>query len=89
MWRIGLSTERPPALYSGAVHTLASRRRVSLSDLFSEACSRIDITPEEALCCERTKDPLRLLITKDRHVDFELVDDPENERLTLGSILES
>ena len=89
MWRIGLATERPPALYSGAVHTLASRRRVSLSDLFSEACRRMDITPEEALGCERTKDQLRLLITKDRHVDFELVDDPENERLTLGSILES
>ena len=49
----------------------------------------MDITPEEALGCERTKGQLRLLITKDRYVDFELVDDPENERLTLGSILES
>ena len=89
MWRIGLPRECPPALHSGAVHTLASRRRVSLSDLFADACRRMDITPEEALGCERAKDQLRLMISKDRYVDFELVDDPENERLTLGSILES
>ena len=49
----------------------------------------MDITPEEALGCERTKDRLRLMIADDRSVDFELVDDPENDRLILGSALDS
>ncbi len=73
----------------GVVNDLASRRRVSLSDLYSDACRRMDITPEEALGCERQPDRLRLMITQDRWVDFELVDDPENDRLVLGSTLES
>lgn len=68
---------------------MSSRRRVSLSDLFADACRRMDITPEEALGCERTKDRLRLMIADDRSVDFELVDDPENDRLILGSALDS
>ena len=45
----------------------------------------MDITPEEALGCERQPDRLRLMITQDRWVDFELVDDPENDRLVLGA----
>lgn len=73
----------------GAVNDLASRRRVSLSDLYADACRRMDITPEEALGCERQPDRLRLMITHDRWVDFELVDDPENDRLVLGATLES
>ncbi len=73
----------------GAVNVLASRRRVSLSDLYADACRRMDITPEEALGCERQPDRLRLMITHDRWVDFELVDDPENDRLVLGATLES
>ena len=68
---------------------LASRRRVSLSDLYADACRRMDITPEEALGCERQPDRLRLMITQDRWVDFELVDDPENDRLVLGTTLDS
>ena len=68
---------------------LASRRRVSLSDLYADACRRMDITPEEALGCERQPDRLRLMISKDRWVDFELLDDPENDRLVLGTTLES
>lgn len=68
---------------------LASRRRVSLSDLYADACRRMDITPEEALGCERQPDRLRLMITHDRWVDFELVDDPENDRLVLGATLDS
>ncbi len=68
---------------------LASRRRVSLSDLYADACRRMDITPEEALGCERQPDRLRLMITQDRWVDFELVDDPENDRLVLGATLDS
>lgn len=73
----------------GAVNDLASRRRVSLSDLYADACRRMDITPEEALGCERQPDRLRLMITHDRWVDFELVDDPENDRLVLGATLDS
>ena len=73
----------------GVVDDLASRRRVSLSDLYADACRRMDITPEEALGCERQPDRLRLMITHDRWVDFELVDDPENDRLVLGATLES
>ena len=49
----------------------------------------MDITPEEALGCERTKDRLRLMIAEGRAVDFELVDDPENDRLMLGGIVEA
>ncbi len=49
----------------------------------------MDITPEEALGCERQPDRLRLMITHDRWVDFELVDDPENDRLVLGATLDS
>jgi hypothetical protein len=49
----------------------------------------MDITPEEALGCERQPDRLRLMISKDRWVDFELLDDPENDRLVLGTTLES
>ena len=68
---------------------MASRRRVSLSDLYADACRRMDITPEEALGCERQTDRLRLMISKDRWVDFELLDDTENDRLVLGTTLES
>ena len=68
---------------------MSSRRRVSLSDLFADACRRMDITPEEALGCERTKDRLRLMIAEGRTVEFELLDDPENDRLMLGGIVES
>ena len=49
----------------------------------------MDVTPEEALGCERFADRLRLLITKDNWVEFELVEDPENDRLVIGSIIES
>ena len=49
----------------------------------------MDITPEEALGCERTKDRLRLMIAEGRTVDFELIDDPENDRLMLGGIVEA
>ena len=49
----------------------------------------MDITPEEALGCERTKDRLTLMIAEGRTVDFELVDDPENDRLMLGGIVEA
>ena len=49
----------------------------------------MDITPEEALGCERQTDRLRLMISKDRWVDFELLDDTENDRLVLGTTLES
>ncbi len=68
---------------------MASRRRVSLSDLYAEACRRMDITPEEALGCERQSDRLRLMIAQDRWTDFELIDDPENDRLVLGAEMES
>lgn len=86
-----MGVPRDNSAYSpqGAVDTLASRRRVSLSDLYADACRRMDITPEEALGCERQPDRLRLMITHDRWVDFELVDDPENDRLVLGATLES
>ena len=73
----------------GVVDTLASRRRVSLSDLYADACRRMDITPEEALGCERQPDRLRLMISHDRWVDFELIDDPDNDRLVLGAALDS
>ena len=80
---------RSVGLPQGVGDLLASRRRVSLSDLYADACRRMDITPEEALGCERQPDRLRLMITQDRWVDFELVDDPENDRLVLGTTLDS
>ncbi len=49
----------------------------------------MEITPEEAMGCERFKDRLRLLISEDRSVEFELVDDPENDRLILGTLIDS
>jgi len=80
---------RSARLPQGVGDLLASRRRVSLSDLYADACRRMDITPEEALGCERQPDRLRLMITQDRWVDFELVDDPENDRLVIGTTLDS
>lgn len=68
---------------------MSSRRKVSLSDLYADACRRMDVTPEEALGCERFADRLRLLITKDNWVEFELVEDPESDRLVIGSIIET
>ena len=67
---------------------MATRRRVSLSDLYSAACRRVDVTPEEALGCERVGDRLRLMITKDKIMEFLLVDDPESDRLILGPDVE-
>jgi hypothetical protein len=49
----------------------------------------MDITPEEALGCERFSDRLRLMITSERWVDFELVEDTESDRLVLGAVIES
>ena len=49
----------------------------------------MEITPEEAIGCERFKDRLRLLISEDRSVEFELVDDSENDRLILGTLIEA
>ncbi len=49
----------------------------------------MDIVPEEALGCERLPDRLRLLITRDEWVDFELVEDSESQRLVLGGVVES
>ena len=69
--------------------SLASRRKVSLSDLYADACRRMDITPEEALGCERFADRLRLVIATDRWVDFELAEDTESDRLVLGAVIES
>ena len=74
---------------AGCKRPLASRKKVSLSDLYADACRRMDITPEKALGCERLTDRLRLMITSDRWVDFELVEDTESDRLVLGAIIES
>jgi hypothetical protein len=89
MCKIGSFWSTLMTYHLGVVIALSSRRRVSLSDLFADACRRMDITPEQALGCERTKDRLRLMIAEDRAVDFELVDDPENDSVMLGSVLES
>lgn len=67
---------------------LATRRRVSLSDLYADACRRVDVTPEEAVGCERVGDRLRLMVTRDTTVEFLLVDDPESDRLVLGPTIE-
>lgn len=67
---------------------MATRRRVSLSDLYADACRRVDVTPEEAVGCERVGDRLRLMVTKDTTIEFLLVDDPESDRLVLGQAIE-
>ena len=73
---------------AGRHHLLATRRRVSLSDLYADACRRVDITPEEAIGCERIAGQLNLMVTKDRTVAFQLIDDPESDRLILGPEIE-
>lgn len=67
---------------------LATRRRVSLSDLYADACRRVDVTPEEAVGCERVGDRLRLMVTREMTVEFLLVEDPESDRLVLGPAIE-
>ena len=67
---------------------MATRRRVSLSDLYADACRRVDVTPEEAVGCERVGDRLRLMVTRDTTIEFLLVDDPESDRLVLGPAVE-
>ncbi|MCY4112348.1 MAG: hypothetical protein OXG33_00195 [Chloroflexi bacterium] len=67
---------------------MATRRRVSLSDLYADACRRVDVTPEEAVGCERVRDRLRLMVTRDTTVEFLLVEDPESDRLVLGPTIE-
>ncbi len=74
--------------FPGSNDLLATRRRVSLSDLYADACRRVDVTPEEAVGCERIADRLRLMVTKDKTVEFLLVDDPESDRLILGPVVE-
>ena len=67
---------------------MATRRRVSLSDLYADACRRVDVTPEEAVGCERVGDRLRLMVTRDTTIEFLLVDAPESDRLVLGPAVE-
>ena len=67
---------------------MATRRRVSLSDLYADACRRVDVTPEEAVGCERISDRLSLMVTKDKTIEFLLIDDPESDRLILGPVIE-
>ena len=68
---------------------MAGTPKVSLSDLYADACRRLEIIPEEALGCERFPHKLRLLITKDEWVDFELVEDGDRQRMVLGNVVES
>ena len=49
----------------------------------------MDITPEEAVGCERFKDRLRLFVSEGHSVEFELVEDPENDRLILGTLIQT
>ncbi len=67
---------------------MAKQRRVSLSDLYADACRRTSVTPEEAVGCERIGDRLRLMVTNDKTIEFLLVDDPESDRLILGPAVE-
>ncbi len=73
--------ERRDAIY------LVGRRSVSLSSLFSDACKRLEIATERAMGCERIGNTLRLHVSKDKRVDFELVNDEEAGRLLVGDII--
>lgn len=63
---------------------MAGRKSISLSALFSDACKRLDMATEQAMGCERVGNTLRLFVTKDNRVDFELVEDEESGQLVLG-----
>ena len=66
---------------------LVGRRSVSLSSLFSDACKRLEIATERAMGCERIGNTLRLHVSKDELVDFELIFDEEAGQLAIGDVL--
>ena len=66
---------------------MVGRRSVSLSSLFSDACKRMEIATERAMGCERVGTTLRLHVSKEERVDFELVQDEETGQLRVGEII--
>ncbi len=58
-----------------------------MSSLFSDACKRMEIATERAMGCERVGNTLRLHISKDERVDFELIVDEETGQLLVGDIM--